>query len=99
MKNLKKWWIFILLLLTTSFINFLEVLSPCTWRTCSDYLGAPVFTAYPNFFVKEMCGGIAGKCIPAHFSIWMFILDISLALIVFVIILCLIALIRKIFKK
>lgn len=97
MKNIKNWLIYVLALGTSFSIDFnwFNVKNICDLgSSCPDYLGLPIYS-FPNFYVNKICGGLTGQCVPAHFSISVFIFDIIIASVLFIIIRKLISLMFK----
>lgn len=101
MKILKKWWVFVLILLASFGIdyNWFTTKNSCDLNplSCADYLGRPDYSVYPNFTFTKVCGGISGECIPSHSMI--FIQDLLITIFIFSIILFAIYIINKIFRK
>ena len=67
----------ILTFLILFFANIPALFSPCTWKTCPDYLGTGIVSGYPNFYKAAGCGwGIAYVCWEASWSLGMLVIDI-----------------------
>jgi|SRR3989344_5684140 len=64
------------------FVNIGWFLDPCARHVCPDTYGTtPLIAFQPNFHLSQRCGGIAGNCIPAHWSFSVLIFDIVLMII------------------
>jgi hypothetical protein len=68
-----------LIFIFTFFTNFNWFFDVCARRVCPDGYGPSLPISFiPNFYFPETCGGLAGLCTPAHWSLQMFSIDVIL---------------------
>lgn len=79
------------------FVNFNWFFNPCARHVCPDAYGtSPLISPYPNFYIPQTCGGLAGDCIPAHWSFQRLTSDLIFMLVLDLIFLFVI---KKVFSK